>query len=533
MRVITLYELELIDQSNGFDIILSPLPVINDEIRSSEQYKTIGRATRPLHISRSPVFERRRYDGRIAKTLTFDDTSNLNIRSICRSLRKRLESSKQNNHSNNQIENDLNEKSEETMSTSEKNVAKAQINAKENLELKLATQASAELKDDEKNKKWLARIWQTNMWRVADEVRNITHDFAVGSPLVVPKETGRSSALSNIINVIKICSQSEIITIDSSNQATNLNSSNARANEILDDILTLVNLKETANKERQQTHENNKAGKQCVHNETERGVTPLTDEYRHIIDALLDRPAITGQYTSNIPSEPILLQIDKSDLDFFQILMMESKSKTNVIAVETPDGLIYLKNMYHKRMIGKIVHSPSEQRARPIRGTHRLSVAEKLTSGLSPDQLRLKEQGHLTENNRKFGNHNLVDSSPHILQKIKEEQAKLINVGKRVPGYLQTITISPLRLILFTEGALILWNKIGSNVPISWDATGRIVMSRGKRVYYYELTVTNIASRSVTTKNLSGPSFPITSMLSSTHTTMDLVRWLQELEAAY
>ncbi|CAM4935949.1 unnamed protein product [Rotaria socialis] len=425
MRVITLYELELIDQSNGFDIILSPLPVINDEIRSSEQYKTIGRATRPLHISRSPVFERRRYDGRIAKTLTFDDTSNLNIRSICRSLRKRLESSKQNNHSNNQIENDLNEKSEETMSTSEKNVAKAQINAKENLELKLATQASAE----------------------------------------------------------------------------------------------------TANKERQQTHENNKAGKQCVHNETERGVTPLTDEYRHIIDALLDRPAITGQYTSNIPSEPILLQIDKSDLDFFQILMMESKSKTNVIAVETPDGLIYLKNMYHKRMIGKIVHSPSEQRARPIRGTHRLSVAEKLTSGLSPDQLRLKEQGHLTENNRKFGNHNLVDSSPHILQKIKEEQAKLINVGKRVPGYLQTITISPLRLILFTEGALILWNKIGSNVPISWDATGRIVMSRGKRVYYYELTVTNIASRSVTTKNLSGPSFPITSMLSSTHTTMDLVRW--------
>ncbi|CAM2718117.1 unnamed protein product [Rotaria socialis] len=612
MRVITLYELELIDQSNGFDIILSPLPVINDEIRSSEQYKTIGRATRPLHISRSPVFERRRYDGRIAKTLTFDDTSNLNIRSICRSLRKRLESSKQNNHSNNQIENDLNEKSEETMSTSEKNVAKAQINAKENLELKLATQASAELKDDEKNKKWLARIWQTNMWRVADEVRNITHDFAVGSPLVVPKETGRSSALSNIINVIKICSQSEIITIDSSNQATNLNSSNARANEILDDILTLVNLKEmslvcnkdstspkiqssttmnvspqfimnsptkevysneialttyrvttvkdnmnwhqldeiqdfhtsnedklfpgfdnivmdeyqkTANKERQQTHENNKAGKQCVHNETERGVTPLTDEYRHIIDALLDRPAITGQYTSNIPSEPILLQIDKSDLDFFQILMMESKSKTNVIAVETPDGLIYLKNMYHKRMIGKIVHSPSEQRARPIRGTHRLSVAEKLTSGLSPDQLRLKEQGHLTENNRKFGNHNLVDSSPHILQKIKEEQAKLINVGKRVPGYLQTITISPLRLILFTEGALILWNKIGSNVPISWDATGRIVMSRGKRVYYYELTVTNIASRSVTTKNLSGPSFPITSMLSSTHTTMDLVRW--------
>ncbi|CAF4529444.1 unnamed protein product [Rotaria socialis] len=482
-------------------------------VYTTEQYKTIGRVTRPLNISRFPVFERRRYDEPIAKTLTFDDTSNLNIRSICRSLRKRVESSKQNNHSNNQIENDLNEKSEETMSASEENVKKAQINVKENLELKLTTQASAErmhlsrrrgrplkrpvdvdklvgafskltrsqigaldtttwskksrtsapnvwsimcshlkLKDDEKNKKWLTHIWQTNMWHVTDEVRKktsentnvidsvkfdvspiITHDVAVGSPSVVPKETGCSSALSNIINVIENCSQSEIYTIDSSNRAANLNSSKARANEILDDILTLVNLKEvspvcnkdstspkiqsstimnmspqfimnsptkevcsneitlttyrvttvkdymnwhqldeiqdfhmsnedklfpdfddlvmdeyqktttdnqhniihfdeksispTANKEQQQTHENNKVSKQCVHNETERGVTSLPDEYHHVIDALLDRPTIAGQYTADVPSEPISLQIDKSDLDFFQKLVMESKSK--------------------------------------------------------------------------------------------------------------------------------------------------------------------------------------------------------------
>ncbi|CAF1989770.1 unnamed protein product [Rotaria magnacalcarata] len=71
---------------------------------------------------------------------------------------------------------------------------------------------------------------------------SITHDVAVGSP----SETGCSSALSNIINAIEICSQSEIITIDSSNRVTNLNSSKARANEILDDILTLVNLKEVS-----------------------------------------------------------------------------------------------------------------------------------------------------------------------------------------------------------------------------------------------------------------------------------------------
>jgi hypothetical protein len=31
--------------------------------------------------------------------------------------------------------------------------------------------ASLKLKDNEKNRKWLARVWQTNMWLVADEVR--------------------------------------------------------------------------------------------------------------------------------------------------------------------------------------------------------------------------------------------------------------------------------------------------------------------------------------------------------------------------
>ncbi|CAF4308676.1 unnamed protein product [Rotaria magnacalcarata] len=84
------------------------------------------------------------------------------------------------------------------------------------------------------------------MWHVADEVRKktsentnvigsvkfdvsriITHDVAAGSPSVVHKETGCSSALNNIINVIEICSQT-------------------RANEILDDILALVNLKEVS-----------------------------------------------------------------------------------------------------------------------------------------------------------------------------------------------------------------------------------------------------------------------------------------------
>jgi len=217
-------------------------------------------------------------------------------------------------------------------------------------------------------------------------------------------------------------------------------------------------------------------------------------------------------------------------------------------------AIIYSNGELIIKFKGSICHSPSEQRARPIRGTSRRSIAEKLTSGSSPDQLRLKELGHLTDNNRKFGNYNLVGSSPHVfrkirseaktslmldkdlsvsLEKIKEEQSQEINAGKSIPGYLQTITICPLRLILFTEGGLVLWNKVGGNVPVSWDATGGIVMSRGKRIFYYELTISNISTPSITTKNLSGPSFPVTSMLSNTHKTLDLVHWLQDFELAY
>jgi len=42
------------------------------------------------------------------------------------------------------------------------------------------------LKDNDKNKKWLAHAWQSNMWFVADEVRKyvIMHRFKRISPVI-------------------------------------------------------------------------------------------------------------------------------------------------------------------------------------------------------------------------------------------------------------------------------------------------------------------------------------------------------------
>lgn len=361
-----------------------------------------------------------------------------------------------------------------------------------------------------------------------------------------------------------------------------------------------------------------KSSKKCVHKVAEYGATSLPNEHRDLIDVLLGRPTVDGKYEVDVPSELIRLEIDKSDLDIILKLFAESKSKlTTKSAVESSvnkrntewinifekyvskanDTCVFMYKGHHfstskthkttkdKQFLmsadakckfisctcsfhaivygngeltiaftGRICHSPSEQRARPIRGNNRQLIAERLTTGSTPDQLRLEKLGHLTETNLTFGKLNAVGSSPHVyrkirseattslmldrdlstsLEKIKEQQASAINPGPVVPGYLQTITISPLRLVFFTKAALTIWKQVADRVPMSWDATGGIVVNRGKRVFYYELTVASMSTRSITTKDSSAPSLPVTCMLSNSHKTLDLVQWLQDFEKGY
>ncbi|CAF1325436.1 unnamed protein product [Adineta ricciae] len=55
-------------------------------------------------------------------------------------------------------------------------------------------------------------------------------------------------------------------------------------------------------------------------------------------------------------------------------------------------------------------------------------------------------------------------------------------------------------------------------MTLSWDATGDIVMKREKQNYYYESTTTNLIK--------GGPSLSITSTLSKSHGTMDIIQWM-------
>ena len=78
--------------------------------------------------------------------------------------------------------------------------------------------------------------------------------------------------------------------------------------------------------------------------------------------------------------------------------------------------------------------------------------------------------------------------------------------------------MDPLRLICFTVEGVAAYHEFALNMPLSWDATSGIIINRNKRIFYYELTMSNLSK--------GDPSLPITVMLSDPHGTIDIVDWI-------
>ncbi|CAF1029304.1 unnamed protein product [Rotaria sordida] len=188
---------------------------------------------------------------------------------------------------------------------------------------------------------------------------------------------------------------------------------------------------------------------------------------------------------------------------------------------------------------GKIVHKKGECRARPIRGSRREELQQFTMLGATPGALHLQQLKSMSTANKEAGNRNVAGSSRSVIRKIsseanvklrrdddldkslrelKVEQAKKIFPGEVIPGYLQEISIDPLRLICFTAGGIAAYHHFASSMPLSWDATGGIIINYSKRIFYYELTMSSLQK--------GGSSFPITVMVSASHGTMDIVHWM-------
>ncbi len=187
----------------------------------------------------------------------------------------------------------------------------------------------------------------------------------------------------------------------------------------------------------------------------------------------------------------------------------------------------------------EINHDSGETHARPIRGERREELQRFTALGSSPGAVRLQQLRLLSPANKEAGNRNVAGATASVIRKIssegnvklrrdddvvkslhqiKIEQANKIFPGEQMPGYLQEISTDPLRLIFFTAGGLAIYHQFASSMPLSWDATGDIVINRGKKVFYYELTMSNLIK--------GGPSLPIAVMISESHGTMDIVHWM-------
>lgn len=188
---------------------------------------------------------------------------------------------------------------------------------------------------------------------------------------------------------------------------------------------------------------------------------------------------------------------------------------------------------------GTIVHEKDAVHARPIRDERRQQIQEYTNLGVTPRSLYLQKLSHMSSEEKAAGNRNSVGSSPAVIRKIssegnvklrrdddlqtslqnlKSELAKKIFPAEPISGYLQEISLDPLRLICFTAGGIAAYHNFCRAMPLSWDATGSIVINREKKIFYYELTMSNVKR--------GGPSLPVTIMLTESHTTMDIVHWM-------
>jgi hypothetical protein len=156
---------------------------------------------------------------------------------------------------------------------------------------------------------------------------------------------------------------------------------------------------------------------------------------------------------------------------------------------------------------GEVAHLTNVTHARPVRATRREQLQQFTNLGATPNSLRLQQLTSMSTANKEAGNRNSVGSSPSVIRKISSEgnvkyrrdadldrslQELKVDLEKKlfpaeqVPGYLQEISVDPLRLVCFTARGVAAYHRFASTMPLSSDATGSIVINRGKRIYYYE-----------------------------------------------
>ncbi len=217
----------------------------------------------------------------------------------------------------------------------------------------------------------------------------------------------------------------------------------------------------------------------------------------------------------------------------------------SIIILNSGQGHIIVSNT-------TVRHASGVKISRPIREPVRNLFKEKFKNGASVYRIYQEEMQKRTIHEKNANNYERVGKSRKVLRKIKSEGtcesllapdvdyglSKLydkfkneINIDGKVTGAIQLICKHPSKIIIFTETSIRLFDSLinQKNVSISWDATGAIIREKtnSPKYLYYELTMT------LPGITLEDGLIPISCMISSSHSLLDIVHWLELFKHHY
>ena len=185
---------------------------------------------------------------------------------------------------------------------------------------------------------------------------------------------------------------------------------------------------------------------------------------------------------------------------------------------------------------GNVCHSISEAHCRPIAGTERVRLRSDFSKGVKPLKRYLDIFNEADINKLVSGNFDGLGVGKNVFGQIASEsrqhRADTICIDSLQEimyqmksdndyGFIQKISANPFYILYWSLEGLKLFHKLAKNLPLFWDATGKVVRrgQDGKQFLYYELTVANPVAKEM--------GIPVSAMVSNDQSLPTVLDWLE------
>ena len=198
---------------------------------------------------------------------------------------------------------------------------------------------------------------------------------------------------------------------------------------------------------------------------------------------------------------------------------------------------------------GNVKHATGERQSRFIQNSERATLASRFKEkGCKPSKVYQELKDDLTSNAKASGNRTGCGVQPTTIRKIASESRQNEYISKdiveslvairqlfiekensrnmppsKIQGFIQTISVYPLTVCMWTEGQVRLWHDRVLHDVAYLDATGTIVGNYdGKRSLYYALAVRH--------PTVCNPPIPVAEMITNNHSAMNIRGFLEKFK---